>query len=298
VPTDDLPEPDELTVELRQVVRAGLRPSALKDLPKLFGLAVVGTEAHGSRPLDRAIALEGVIREAVAILGDGPTGQCVGLLLGMAPRSRGLLLKDRRDLAAEHLGISAEAFRKHWETTLLTELANELYKLEAERRIPIRLKGKKRSGPILDDLRSGTSRKSLDRREAEARLWSLMYALRADLLAVARVQQDHNVHDDWTAYAERALWLFARFADLMAGFTTDYGSALVMAGSEVTTQEAASLLGFKPPFDEGQVTKLRLVIAEVGADDQAAFAEGLTKRQGGEEMRAIWREWLYQGKPY
>ncbi len=78
--------------------------------------------------------------------GEGPTGEAVRLLLGMHPRSRGRLLKNRRDLAAETIGIDAETFRKGWEANLLSELADEIYQLESERRIPIAVKARKRAG--------------------------------------------------------------------------------------------------------------------------------------------------------
>lgn len=291
VPTDDIPDPAELRDELRRVARSGLTPSRLTNLPKLFDLAIVATEAHGNRPLDRAIALQSVIGEAVDELGEGPSGEAVRLLLGMTPRSRGLLLKDRRDLAADHIGIEAETFRKGWEIQLLGELADEVYKLESQRRVPIRVKPSKRRGPILDDLRHGTG-KSLDRREAEARLWSLMYALRADLLAVARWQAERPGTEAWIGHAHTALWRYARFLAAMARFMDEYGSALVMAGNEVTVDEAVSLLGWRPPLSDEQAGFLRLTLAKAPEDERQSFLELLQDSEQGREVLTTWEEWL------
>lgn len=95
----------------------------------------------------------------------------------------------------------------------------------------------------LDDLRNGSGGKSLDRREAEARLWALMYELRAELLAVARLQDKKPDDDAWEAPARQALWLYGRFLHAYASFVDQFGTAFVMAGNEVTVEEAVSLLG-------------------------------------------------------
>jgi len=290
--SNDSPEPSELLKELRDVVRSGASATRLSQskLPTLMGLAIVGVEAATNRPLDRAIALETVLREAAEALGDGPTGETVRLLLGLTSRSRGLLLKDRRDLAADHLGIRADTFRKGWEQELLIELADELYKLETERRVPVRVRGRRRAGPVLDEFRQGTGGKSLDRREAEARLWSLMYALRADLLAVAHWRDTQPEGEQWRPYAHSALWLYGRFIADMATFVDLYGSALVMAGNEVTVREAASLLGWRPPLDDEAAAYLRLQV--MNTDDLAGSMQKLASEQRGQELLRLWDGWL------
>lgn len=279
---ENIPEPSELLKDLKHIVRTGLKVSALTNLPVISSLSIVqATGRGGSRPIDVAIDIEAAVTEAVEKLGDGPTGEAAQLLLGMTPRSRGLLVKDRRALAGEIIGVEPETFRKEWETRVLSELADELYKLEAERRIPVRVKRGRSKGAVLDDLRSGSGGKRLDRREAEARLWALMYELRAELLAVARLQDEKPTSDTWEEPALQALWLYGRFLDAYARFIDQFGTALVMAGNEVTVEEAVSLLGWRPPLDEQQAVKLRIATSSMKPAELLQTSEWES-----------WQEWL------
>jgi len=288
---ENIPEPSELLKDLKRIVRTGLKVSALTNLPVISSLSIVqATGRAGSRPIDVAIDIEAAVTEAVEKLGDGPTGEAAQLLLGMTPRSRGLLVKDRRALAAEIIGIEPETFRKEWESKVLSEVADELYKLEAERRIPIRVKRGRGKGAILDDLRNGSGGKSLDRRETEARLWALMYELRAELLAVARLQGEKPGTAAWEDAARNALWLYGRFLDAFARFTDQFGTALVMAGNEVTVEEAVSLLGWRPPVSDDQAARLRLSVR----NSLAVPSSGTTHLTAElpADIVAVWRRWL------
>lgn len=284
---ENIPEPTELLKDLKRIVRTGLKVSALTNLPAISSLSIVQATGRGSsRPIDVAIDIEAAVTEAVEKLGDGPTGEAAQLLLGMTPRSRGLLVKDRRALAGEIIGVEPETFRKEWETRVLSEVADELYKLEAERRIPVRVKRGRAKGAILDDLRSGSGGKSLDRREAEARLWALMYELRAELLAVARLQDEKPGSDAWEEPALTALWLYGRFLDAYARFIDQFGTALVMAGNEVTVDEAVSLLGWRPPLDEAAAAclRLKLIVADSARPTPLLGVDP--------ELRTIQNRWL------
>jgi hypothetical protein len=291
VSSDDIPDPKELRLELSKLVTTGCSISDLPSVPKLMGLAIVGTEAKGARPIDRAIALVAAIREAIEYLGEGPTGEAARVLLGLTSHSRGLLTKERRELAADVLGVQPETFRKNYEHKVLGELADELYRLESERRIPIRVvKPKRGPASVLDDLRQATSGKSLARREAEARLWALAYELRADLLGVARLREHSAADDKITALADQALWRYARFYDAFARFTDDFGTALVVAGNEVTVQEAASLLGFRPPLSDEQSARLRIAAGDAASG--TVLAATLRDGDGLQEIERIWMAWL------
>jgi hypothetical protein len=77
-----------------------------------------------------------------------------------------------------------------------------------------------------------------------------MYELRADLLAFARLQEAKPYSDTWEEPVLTALWLYGRFLDAYARFTDQFGTALIMAGSEVTVEEAISLIGWRPLVSE------------------------------------------------
>jgi hypothetical protein len=292
VTSDPIPTPEELLEDLRRFVRVGVRPSNLPDIPKLLGLAMVGVAALGTRPVDRALALVEVLRGAVGELGEGPSAESLELLLGLTPRSRGLLLKDRRDLAAEALGVDVETWRRHWERPLLLELATELYRMESEQYVPVRIKPRRGSGAVLHDLSQGSQGKSLDRREAEARLFSIMYALRADLIAVRRLQEESPATEKHAPFVESSLWRFTLFLEAMSRYTLDYGAAIVLAGNEVSVQEAASLLGWRPPLSDEECALLRIIFSSSHERDRRAFIERLTADPRASDLLPKWRLWL------
>jgi len=286
--TAAVPSPEALFEDLRKFIRVGARPASLPDIPNLLGLSVVGVAAFGNSSVDRALALMEVLRDAITGLGEGPAAQSLELLLGVTPRSKGLLLKDRRDLAAEALGVDVETWRRHWEKPLLLELATEIYRMENEQRVVVRVSSTRHRGTTVEDFRYGRGGKSLDRREAEARIFSVMYALRADLLAVARLK-------DETArakFVESSLWRFAVFVEAMSRFADEYGSAIVMAGSEVSVREAASLLGWRPPLTDEETGELRVLLGGSDTSGRDAFLARLGCDARGQKLLAVWRAWL------
>jgi hypothetical protein len=76
----------------------------------------------------RALVLEQILSEAVDRLGNGPYGKAASLLLGTASEARGLLLKVRRRLAAEELGVLPSTFRKNYERALIEDIAVEIWR--------------------------------------------------------------------------------------------------------------------------------------------------------------------------
>ena len=113
------------------MLRGGVRPAWLVHCSELLQLRGVDGGA-GNGPDDayqRAIALESLVRVAITQLGDGPYGVAAALLFGTHPHSRGRLLKDRRRLAADELGILPSTFRKNYEDAMLDDVAVEIWKL-------------------------------------------------------------------------------------------------------------------------------------------------------------------------
>lgn len=276
---------DELLVEnlladLVKIGQVGATPTRLPELTQLWNLAIVGVAAPGTKTIDRALGVIAVLKEAADELGEGPSGDAVRLYLGLASRSRGLRQRDRRELAADAIDIDRETWRKYWEKPLLNELAIEIYRMEYERRIRVRVRPTRRpEGTALHDL-SASGGKTLDKREAEARLFATAYALRADLLSAEMASGTDE--DRRTEFLDTALWRYAILAEAMARYIDRYGSALVMAGNEVTVNEITSLLGYRAPFTDEQIVTLRLALA--GAPKRDEFLEG----DGVANLRSFW----------
>jgi hypothetical protein len=130
------PSPESVAAELQQVIcPVGLVPGKLAErageLVELGRLGCVQTRTQGPEPIDFTRTIVILVKAAVARLEAGPSRETAELLLGLG-RTRGLLRKDRRRIAADALDISREHFRKHRELPLLLELAEELCAIEVE----------------------------------------------------------------------------------------------------------------------------------------------------------------------
>jgi hypothetical protein len=113
---------------LKQVLRGGIRPAKLLHCPELLELAVASTPVpEDADPYSAAIALENILRTALARLGAGPEGRAAQLLFGAVPETRGRLLKDRRRLAAQELDVLPSTFRRNYENDILRDLAMEVF---------------------------------------------------------------------------------------------------------------------------------------------------------------------------
>lgn len=124
--------PSRLTVEairqgLEQVLRGGLRPAWLVHCPEMLKLVA---EASGldEDVYGQAILLEDALRTAIHRLGNGAYGRAAAVLLGADPLTRGLLLKDRRRLAASELDVLPSTFRKSYEESILDDVAVEIWR--------------------------------------------------------------------------------------------------------------------------------------------------------------------------
>jgi hypothetical protein len=95
-----------------------------------MGVALVtyleGGGAVGRSRYDSAIAAEAVLRDAVSAVG-GSSADALELLLGLAVDGHGRPLKDRRRLAADHLDVLPDTFRRHREGELLWDIAFAIY---------------------------------------------------------------------------------------------------------------------------------------------------------------------------
>jgi hypothetical protein len=129
-----IPAPEELAAELVGMLRTGVTTQQLRRCPAILGLAVTKAKAASESPNDVAVAAHTLLREAAARADDEASG-AAAMLLGLAPGSRGALLKDRRRRAAEALHVSPEHFRKEREPLLLEAVADELYAADSAYRL-------------------------------------------------------------------------------------------------------------------------------------------------------------------
>lgn len=114
---------------LRACLRHGARASRLlRYTPEIIDLLYPETDHPNIDRHDRALLVEADIRRGIDTIG-GDAGHAIATVLCLPPGTLGRTLEDRRHIAAYHLGINADTFRRHWhEGALLFDLAIEIYK--------------------------------------------------------------------------------------------------------------------------------------------------------------------------
>jgi hypothetical protein len=113
--------------ELKRTLRKGARASRLARYSRsLVELLFPAGSSELNLP-DRAIAVEQVIREAIASIG-GRSGEALAILLCLKPGTLDLNLEQRRQQAAELLNILPDTFRRErHEGLMIWDLAWEVY---------------------------------------------------------------------------------------------------------------------------------------------------------------------------
>ncbi len=117
----------QVVAELRVLRERGLMRLRRLTLPTLALLAADATGAADGR------AVEALLRQAVAALGEEEIGRAAGYLFGLVPGTIGRRGSERREAAAAIYGVAAETFRKEPERLLLERVAEEVIRLAPPR---------------------------------------------------------------------------------------------------------------------------------------------------------------------
>lgn len=242
---------EELIGAVRALLRAGLPPvddPALDGLLDLRGVAVRAVD-----PADRSSrlrALDGVLRWQLARFEHLRLAEPARLLFGAAPGAAGLTLTERRARAAAAAGYEAHHFRKRIEPQICQRLAAMLAADAAEvsaRVVPPRLSRSRRPLSLPADVFAW---EAVEHEQAIAALWAGVYALRAALLAVARLVSMHGAaRPETEAATETALWRAAVLHHAVLAYRDAYGSQLLGADPGIGPEDLAALVGWHPAFD-------------------------------------------------
>jgi hypothetical protein len=173
------PSPEALAADLAAMLRTGVTVERCRSATALLALELVRVKAASDAIDDRAVSASNLIREACATV-DGIATGATTLLLGLAPGSRGRLLKDRRRDAADLLGYSAEHLRKDREPLLLEAVADELYAMDSAYRLRHRHRTEAEREPPNSRLRIDW----LAQHRSYRRVWTPIVAMRNDLLVL------------------------------------------------------------------------------------------------------------------
>ncbi len=236
---------------LRALLRAGLPPADNHALDGL--LALRGVTARAVSPSDRFSrlrALDGLLRWQLARFEHPRLAEPARLLFGAAPGASGLKLTERRARAAVAAGYDAHHFRKWIEPQICRRLAAMLAADDAEavvRAVPPHLSRPHHPLRLPADVFAW---EAAEHEQAITALWAEVYALRAALLAVARVACMHGaMHPETGAATETALWRAAQLHHAVLEYQDAYGPQLLGADPGVGPEDLAAVAGWHPALD-------------------------------------------------
>jgi hypothetical protein len=283
------PAEDEVAAALGRLLRRGLPVTPAGADPILLDLR--GVVARAVDPTDeasRTAALNGTLRGLLARFPDARYATAARVLFGLPPAEPGQNLTVRRDLAAAQAGHEVHHFRKRVEPKLIEKVAWELL-ADADRFT--------RSPMIAPRLAPATGRQPVqadpfawevaEHEEQLSRLWSALYAARAELLAVERMISLRVDQPDVITTAVTAAWRWAAARAEAISFTTAFAPDL-----ECSVDALVALAGWTPPLP--RVLASRLTEAAAGGASREQFTAALRGETG---LGNIWTEGFLANRP-
>lgn len=264
-----------------RLLRRGLPVTLATADPVLLGLR--GIVARALDPADetsRTAALDGTLRGLLARFPDARYRPAARALFGLPPAEPGQNLTVRRDLAAKQAGQEVHHFRKRVEPKLIEKVAWELL-ADADRftRLPMiapRLAPAAGRQPVQPD---PFAWEVAEHEEQLCRLWSAIYAARAELLAVERLISLDADRIDVAHTAVTAAWRWAVARAEAIGYTAAFAHDLQNGSAD----ELVALAGWAPALTEAQAS--RLTEAASGGASRDQFIHALRDETG---LSDIW----------
>ncbi|MEU7912520.1 hypothetical protein [Microbispora bryophytorum] len=259
-----------------RLVRQGLPVTPAAVDPVLLELR--GITARAVDPADvasRTAALDGTLRGLLARFPDARYAAAARALFGLPPAEPGQNLTMRRERAAELAGHEVNHFRKRVEPKLIERVAWELL-ADADRftRLPViapRLAPAGSRQPVQAD---PFAWEVAEHEEHLCRLWSALYAARAELLAAERLISLDADRIDVMHAVVTAAWRWAAARAEAIGYTT----AFAPDPEKTSADDLVALAGWTPALTQAQMS--RLTEAASGAASREQFVHTLHNETG------------------
>lgn len=262
-----------MTQQVHGLLRAGLPvgdTAQVQDLICLRGVVARALEPGTRSSLIRA--LDGLLRWQLARFEHPRLGEAARILFGATRGASGLTLTERRARAAAASGYEVHHFRKRIEPEICARLAGML---SADAEDFTGGAAAPRLGRARRPTRLGAdvfAWEVAEHEQALAALWSGVYALRAELLATARLASMNSPrHQQTRNSAQTALWRLALLYRQTAAYRQAYGPRLLGTDPNTAPEQLAHFAGWHPPVDRTTAAHLT-ALAELhpGAEQFAA----------------------------
>jgi hypothetical protein len=283
--------PADLAAELGGLLRSGVTTEGLRQCSAILDLALTRAKAASDEVNDHAVAAHTLITEAGKRVDNGAYGPA-GILLGLAPGTRGSLLKERRRQAAEALHVSPEHLRKEREPLLLEAVADELYAADSAYRLRHRHRMEAERSPE----QSALGINWLEQHRSYRRIWTPVFGMRNDL----GVLRDYRAADEEykPAIADRLVnitWQWARFELALEQFIAEQGGLWLLADadSEIAAADAIHQLQLNVPLGETDCSWLRTLLMDSPHEELDGFGDRLiAEGERRRELMRLWLEWV------
>lgn len=270
----------EVVAGLRRLLKRGLPVTpAGADAVLLDLRGIIARAANPADDASRTAALDGTLRGLLARFNDARYAPAARALFGLPPAEPGQNLTVRRELSAAQAGHEVHHFRKRVEPKLVEKIAWELL-ADADRFT--------RSAMIAPRLAPAANRQPVpadpfawevaEHEEQLTRLWSAIYAARAELLAVERLISLDVDRVDIMTTAVTAAWRWAGARAEAISYCTSFAPE-----PEASPDELVVLAGWVPPLTPAQAS--RLTEAAAGGASRERFTAAL---QGETGLSDIW----------
>jgi hypothetical protein len=274
------------------MLRSGVTISALKQCSVILDLKIVKAKSASNDPDDLATSADGLLRESSRRVDDGDAYGVANTLLGLAPGTRGKLVKERRRMVSEKLNVSFETVRKERGEDLLEAVADELYGLDSA----YRLRHRHREKPEREPAQNRLGVDWLDQHRSYRRIWTPIMAMRNDLAVLEGYLAADR--EDQPAIADRLSiisWRWAQFSLALDRFVEKQGGLWLLADmeSEIAAADAVYQLQLYAPIGDADTSWLRTLVAESSHEELEGFTDLLI--DAGErrrELMGVWIEWV------
>jgi hypothetical protein len=277
-----------------------LRLDALHEATELSGLA---------RPNDRSpAAIADLVRKAVKHLDGGDYQAAAEYTFGLTGGTKMSPAVARRRMAAGVFGLATETFRKKHEKEIVDDVAEGVLALCHDQAMRVAHLGMQQRHPA--DTRLAVA--WVERFEAYYRIWTPVYALKADLeAALATYKKEPSEHLPWDpdsvdafdpikeaqGYARSALYWYAGFLLAEKQFIDERGGMWLFSDPKVeeVVTDAVYRIGWHNPINEENDSWLRRKLADSRHQEAEPFYRAIEASTMGENIHIIWQQFVVDG---